>query len=526
LIKNTKKPGSVRALTLVATEAGTSASEPATKGTVDNAARPGGGARTAPANATVRAQRQAARRSRQNAREAADQEEEERADGTTPTNAAAGMGKTGPERAAAEAVPVAVPEPVATPVAVPATTRPAGPLARGFGRKRGRAGKADVELAPIIIRPAATAARPRRRHWMMLVSFILLVAVPGALVAAYLWAVAADQYASSVGFSVRSEESSPTPDLLGQLGELSGTNSTDTDILYEFIQSQDMVNRINARLDLTRIYSVHLQQDPVFSHDPEGSIEDLVDYWERMVKIAYDANTGLMEITALAFTPQDAQDIAQAVLDESTLRINELSAIARADTTRYASEELDAALERLREARLAVTEFRMQTQIVDPALDIQGRMGLLNTLQDELAKALIDYDLVRATTREDDPRLRTLERRIEVIRDRITDERARFGAGGEGPGGEDYATLVGEFERLDVDRQFAETAYTAAWAAYDAALLAAQRTSRYLAVHIKPTLAETSRYPQREVIFAVFMLFAFLVWATGALVYYSVRDRR
>ncbi|MCX7288619.1 MAG: sugar transporter [Rhodobacterales bacterium] len=357
-------------------------------------------------------------------------------------------------------------------------------------------------------------------------SFIALVVVPGALVAAYLWAVSVDQYASVVGFSVRSEDSSPTPDLLGQLRELSGASSTDTDILYEFIQSQELVERINADLDLTRRYSAHQKQDPVFSYDPSGSIEDLVEYWQRMVRIAYDPNTGLMEITALAFTPQDAQDIAQAILDESTLRINELSAIARADATRYAQEELGVALERLREARLAVTKFRMQTQIVDPALDIQGRMGLLNSLQVELATALIDQDLLRETTNADDPRLWTLERRIEVIRARITDERSRFGAGGEGPGGEDYATLVGEFERLNVDLQFAETAYTGARATYEAALISAQRTSRYLAAHVKPTMAETSRYPQREVILAVFMLFAFLVWATGALIYYSVRDRR
>ena len=110
--------------------------------------------------------------------------------------------------------------------------------------------------------------------------------VPGALVAAYLWAVAVDQYSSVVGFSVRSEETSPTPDLLGQFRQLSGASSTDTDILYEFIQSQEMVDRINANLDLTRIYSGNIEHDPVFSYDPAGSIEDLVEYWTRMVKMA------------------------------------------------------------------------------------------------------------------------------------------------------------------------------------------------------------------------------------------------
>ncbi|MDT8853523.1 sugar transporter [Paracoccaceae bacterium Fryx2] len=404
-----------------------------------------------------------------------------------------------------------------------------GPMNRPLGRKGGRVagkGKGDPDLTPIIIRPVAPAARARRRHWMILASFLGIVVLPAILVAGYLWIFAVDQYASTVGFSVRSEESRPTSDLLGQLSQLSGASSADTDVLYEFIQSQELVTRLDARLDLAGRYSRHLARDPVFSYHPDGTIEDLVDYWSWMVRIAYDPGTGLMEIVAKAFDPQDAQDIAQAIFDESTLRTNELSAIAREDATRYAREELALALERLRNAREAVTAFRMRSQIVDPAADIQGQMGLLNTLQAQLAAALIDLDLLRDTTRESDPRIGQLERRIEVIRARIADERSRFGAGGQGPGGEDYATLVAEFERLTVDREFAEQAYMSALSTYDAALAGAQRTSRYLAAHIKPTLAESPRYPERGVILGLCVLFGFLIWAMGVLIYYSVRDRR
>jgi len=401
-------------------------------------------------------------------------------------------------------------------------------MSRPLGRKGGRVGRTDQDPAPtIIIRPVAPAARPQRRHWLILASFLALVLAPGAVVAGYLWLIAEDQYASTVGFSVRSEESSASvTGLLGQISQLSGASSADTDVLYEFIQSQELVSKIDARLDLRDVYARPHDRDPIFAYNPKGTIEDLVDYWARMISISYDSGTGLMEITAFAFDPQDAQHIAQAIYDECTRRINELSDIAREDATRYAREDLDAAVERLRTAREAVTAFRMRNLIVDPTADIQGQMGLLNTLQGQLAAALIDIDLLRETTRDSDPRMTTLERRIAVIQSRIAEERSRFGAGGKGPGGEDYATLVAGFERLDVDRQFAETAYMSALAAYDAALAGAQRTSRYLAAHIKPTLAESSRYPERGVILGLGLLFAFLIWATGVLVYYSVRDRR
>ena len=286
------------------------------------------------------------------------------------------------------------------------------------------------------------------------------------------------------------------------------------------------MTRIDQRLNLRAIYSRHYQQDPVFSFHPEGTIEDLVAYWTRMVRISYDANNGLMGLRVLAFDPHEAQRIAQAITDESVARINELSAVARADATRYAREELDQAVDRLRDAREAVTQFRSRNQIVDPLANIQGQVGLLNTLQEQLASALIDLDLLRDTARDSDPRITQLERRIEVIRARIAAERSEFGMGDQGETGDGYVALVGEFERLNVDREFAEQSYRSALMGYDVALGEAERTSRYLAAHITPTLAESSRYPERVLLFAGLTLFLLLVWAVGVLIYYSIRDRR
>ena len=165
-----------------------------------------------------------------------------------------------------------------------------------------------------------------------------------------------------------------------------------------------------------------------------------------------------------------------------------------------------------------MSAFRSRTLIVDPTADLQGQMSILTSLQAQLAEALIQRDLLRDVTRESDPRVVQAETRIAVIRARID--------AGEGPGGEDYATLVAEYERLAVEREFAEQAYVAALAALDTALAQAQRTSRYLAPHITPTLAERPRYPDRLILVALATFFGFLVWAVATLVYYSIRDRR
>ena len=180
----------------------------------------------------------------------------------------------------------------------------------------------------------------------------------------------------------------------------------------------------------------------------------------------------------------------------------------------------------LKSAREAMTEFRSRTQIVDPSADLQGQMGLLSTLEQQLAEALISADLLRESTRASDPRITQAERRIEVIQARIEDERRKLGVGGGSGAGEDYATLLAEFERLAVDREFAEQAYTAALATYDQALAEARRKSRYLVAYIRPTLAEASKYPKTIELLAITGFVLTAIWGIGVLIYYSVRDRR
>lgn len=376
------------------------------------------------------------------------------------------------------------------------------------------------------VRPTAELARIRPRHRFLMLSFVAIVILPLIVTAFYLWVCAADQYASYLGFSVRTEESSSAIELLGGITELSGSSSSDTDILFAFLTSQALVRKIDEAENLRAIWSrVSKSSDPIFAYDPGGTIEDLLDHWKRKVTIIYDSSTGMIDLRILAFNPEDSRRIAEALLEECATMINNLSAIAREDAVKYAREELEASVERLKKARTTMTEFRNRTQIIDPAIDTQNQMSLLITLQQQMAAALIELDLLKDTTRENDPRIVQAMRRVDVIQVRIEAERHKLGLGGESKTREGFATLVGEYESLAVDREFAETAYTAALANYDISQAEARKQSRYLAAHIQPTLAEKAEYPERGKITMLIGVFLLLGWAIFCLVYYSLRDR-
>lgn len=401
--------------------------------------------------------------------------------------------------------------------------------APGKGPK-GPGGAGPAAQSTIEVRPMAGQARTRRHHWGLLVSFIAIVLMPLAVAAFYLWSIAVDQYGSVTGFAVRGEESAGASDLLGGLAQFTTatTSGRDSDVLYEFIQSQDMVSRVDLRLDLRSHYARQWEADPVFALWPDATIEDLLWYWQRIVRISYDQSTGLIDLQVLAFDPDMAQSIATTIVEESQERINILNISAREDAMRYAQEDLGAAVARLKTAREALARFRTRTQIIDPKTDIEGRLGVLNNLQQKLVDALIEHDLLLETvSSQSDPRLRQARERIEVIRARIADERRTFASDGREVDqlDEDYPTLIAEFEGLNIDLNVAEETYRAALTALDVARANAVRQSRYLTTYIRPTRAESSEFPRREVLIGLAALFLLLIWGVIALIYYSIRDR-
>lgn len=385
---------------------------------------------------------------------------------------------------------------------------------------------AQTEPSEPAFAPPARHSFLRLRHKLVLASFLVLVVLPAAIAARYLWAEAADQYVSHLGFTVQREEASPAVDLLGGLSSLSGSASNDTDILYEFIQSPKLVAELDEALDLRAIWARE-RSDWVFGLEPEAALEDLTGYWNRMVRINHGSGAGLLDIEVRAFDPADAQRIASALLLRSSEMINRLSSAAREDAIRHARGELERAETRLTKARAALTEFRNRHQLITPEMDLQSQAGVLGTLVEQQAQVMIDIDLLRDTVRnERDPRLKQAERRLAVIEARITAERRKLGMDAKGGQNEAYADIVGEFERLMAERDFSERAYAATLARYDAAAAEARRKNRYLAAYMEPTLAQSAEYPRRAVLLTMVVGTLFLLWAIGTLAGYSIKDRR
>jgi len=415
-------------------------------------------------------------------------------------------------------------DPQTDPRAVSKTASPTARAKPGGASKKSLA--PDVRTAAPAIGKPASPARFRWRHRNLALSLIMVVLMPVLISATYLSVLAEDQYASTTGFTIRQAETESASALLGGLSQVfGGSGGGNADLLFEFLQSQEIVERIDGQIDLRAHYSANWPRDPIFSIWPDATIEDLLSFWRRMVRVTYNQSSGLIVIQVRARDAVAAREIAQAIVAESEVMINMLNETARRDSMANAEADLVEAVDRLRGAREEMVTFRARTQILDPMADIQGRMGVLNNLQQQLAEALVDYDLLLQTAESGDPRVRQATRQIEVIRNRIAEERRSFAAHDVTVEDTDYPQLLAQYEGLRVNQEFAEQSYGAALMAFDAARSNAERKQLYLASFIRPTLAQRAEYPQRLMLIGLTALFAVMLWAIGALIYYSLRDR-
>jgi capsular polysaccharide transport system permease protein len=376
---------------------------------------------------------------------------------------------------------------------------------------------------------SAQPASVKPRHWGLGLSFMLLVVVPAIAAALYLYSYAADQYASRTSFSIRGNESAPALSILGALSQTVSVSGTDAEIIYDFVRSQQMVEAALDALPLEEIYN-RSPNDIVFRLGENQPIEDITDYWNWMTTVSFDGASGIVHFEARAFDPESAQMIAAFVLAESTRIVNEISTQAREDAVAVARSVLEQAEDRLRNIRREIRVFRDTEQELDPTLNAQASMGLMAELQQQRAQAQVELDSYLSLVGPRGPRASALRQRISSLEQRINQERQRLGTGATGTTSSGdhrlFADLMGDYEELVVEREFAENAYVSALASFEQAQVEARRQTRFLSPHIRPPLSVEPQYPQRALLSVGIFILLTVAWAVLALIAYNVRDRR
>lgn len=379
----------------------------------------------------------------------------------------------------------------------------------------------------------AIRAAKRARNRLVMISLVLMVALPTLIAGGYFAFLASDQYASEARFSVRGSEKI-SADLFGMItgSASSGANVGDSYILQEYIGSREMVDRLEARIGLRERYTN--PDADWFARLPSGlPVEEFVEYWQSMVSAEFDIHTGIVTLEVRAFSADDARTIAGAVVEESRALVNRLSEQSRQDMVALAAREVQFAEDRLRDARSAVAAFRSSEQTVDPAAIAVAHETLIAELDGQLAQAEAELAQISGMVGPDAPSRRILEGRIAALKQQISERRTRVSvprenttstATASAAGPEGLSSQLEEFEKLQTESEFALKAYVSALASLEAARIEAKRDQRYLASFVQPSLPEHAAYPLRLLNTILVLAAALVMWGISALLYAAIKD--
>jgi capsular polysaccharide transport system permease protein len=383
----------------------------------------------------------------------------------------------------------------------------------------------DMSDASALPEAAAEAkkkpSRLRRlaRHFNGL--FFASVVAPTAIAGVYFGAFASDVYISESRFLVRNPQ---RPQLSGIGALLQGTAFSraqdDTYSVHDFVRSRDALREVDGKIGFRRAYS-----DPAVDFvnrfpgiDPDDSFEALHRYYQKQIAIDYDTVSSISILRIRAFTAEDAQRINEMLLDMGERLVNNMNIRSRRDLIEVAENEVRLAETRAKSAAEALSKFRADRSVLDP--DRQGAIQLQGVakLREELLAAETQLKQVRQVS-PDNPQVATLQQRVDLLRQAIGEENGQLLGKGNG-----LVTKSPVYDRLVLEKGFADRQLAAALTALDSARNEAQRKQLYLERLVQPNLPDKAVEPRRiRGVLTVFVL-GVVAWGVFSLVIAGVRE--
>lgn len=352
----------------------------------------------------------------------------------------------------------------------------------------------SLERLPSLLGSAAGRLRERKGRVGLLMK--IFVFCPTLLVFCYLLLLHSNMYLSRSMFAVRSGGLNPASDGGGLSGLLSSYlpgGSSDSQIVLAYISSEHMLERVAAELDLVGHYAARAR-DPWSRLRQSPTREEMLAYWQWMVKPSFDLEKGVISVEVKAYDREMAQAVNRAVLRHSEALVNDMNTRAREDALRLAGEEVARAEGRVAAAAANLRGFRDAKALLDPEATARGLETVIAGLEVEAAKTGAELEAARKTTRMDSLIVADIQNRLHSLQAQIDREKARL-AGLDAEKGP-LSSLVGEYTALRLEEEFAGKQLVSAMNMHELARLQSVAQSRYVTPIQPPTLAEESGYPR------------------------------
>jgi capsular polysaccharide transport system permease protein len=351
--------------------------------------------------------------------------------------------------------------------------------------------------------------------------FFATVIAPTAAATLYYGVLASNIYVSEAHFVVRGVNGQNIGGLAALFRTLGIARSVDdTFAVQNYMRSRDAMRQLNAKLNLRKMFT---QSDIDFVARFEGlwaqpEFESLYTYFQNRVEVLHNDVTGITTLRVTAFTPGDSHKIASNLLELSENFVNDINKRARDDALNAAEEVRVKAEAKVIEAAAKLTAFRNKENFIDPLKSSTRGIDLIGKLSGELAETKVRRNELMETS-PSNPSLPGLNSRIAVLENQIADEKLKI-VGGD----QSLSSKISTFERLVLEREFTDRAFSSALESVESARQEARQKKLYIEKIVKPNLPDKSTEPKRLLNIVATLFFGLMLYFMSWLVLSGARE--
>lgn len=348
------------------------------------------------------------------------------------------------------------------------------------------------------------------------------VIIPTALAIIYFGLIASDVYISESRFVVRSPQRQAQQSGLGALLQGSGFSRSqdDTYSVHDYVLSRDALKELDEQLKVKQAYSSKdadiLNRFPGLDWD--DSFEAFHRYYRQHVTIDYDTVSSITVLKVRAFTAEDAKKVNDLLLKMGERLVNNLNDRSRQDLIKTAEQEVVVGEEKVKRAAAALAGFRSNQSVFDPdrqsTLQLQG----VSKLNEELVATEAQLTQIQRVS-PNNPQVASLKNRVETLRKTIANETAKVAGGGGS-----LTSKAAAFERLTLEKVFAEKQLASSLTTFESAKSEALRKQLYLERLVQPNLPDKAVEPRRLRSILMVLALGLVVWGVMSLLLASVKE--
>ncbi|MFS8112870.1 capsule biosynthesis protein [Rhizobium jaguaris] len=352
---------------------------------------------------------------------------------------------------------------------------------------------------------------------------ILLLIIPNAASIYYFTHMASDQYQSETRFTVRSS----TPALgKDQLAKVTGLPSAEiiqnTLIVTNFITSKDMVAALQDKVGFRKLYG-NPAIDPLARLKQDATSEKMLDYWEDMVSIKTDANSGIVTVKVRAFSATDAQKILREVVTASEAVVNDVNNRMWRDVTTTAQTNLDNAKTQLQKTREQLQLARNQTGVLSVEGSSAMLTGLITSVQTDKINLQQKYNALLGTVSANAPQMKVLKRQIDSKEKQLEDLNNQVA--GQNKSEQNLADVSVDMSQRELEQSLAEQQFAASMKTLEQVQFVSKQQLLYLDTFLAPDLPTEAEYPKRALWIGGVLAATLVIWGIVVGVLTTARNR-